>query len=252
MRGLISRAKTRLNWLVQIRGTGVAITGSLQPESLCWFPWSAWNTLRFPELASTLEQLKRHLRPGRVYRREDLLPWSQSVERHLKELTGDRTLQKLRTGLYYYPRKFAFGEAPADEHELVKAFLKTDHFVVTSPNAYNQLGLGTTQLYNKRIVYNQKRHGTFRLGNRLVTFERRFNIPRQRTPEFLLVDLVNELDQLADDQDTVLSRVREKAKEMDARKLSRAVSLYGKSSTRKRFRLMLRDGCCKTSLDIIK
>src|SRR5271155_845294 len=112
---------------------------------------------------STLEELRRHLRPGRVYRREDLLPWSRSVDRHLKELTVDGTLQKLRTGLYYSPRKFEFGEAPADEHELVKAFLKTDRFVVTSPNAYNQLGLGTTQLYNKRVVYNQKRHGTFPL-----------------------------------------------------------------------------------------
>ena len=122
---------------------------------------------------STLEQLKRHLRPGRVYRREDLLPRSRSVDRHLKELTADGSLQKLRTGLYYSPRKFEFGEAPADEHELVKAFLKTDRFVLTSPNAYNQLGLGTTQLYNKRVVYNQKRHGTFPLGNRMVTFERR-------------------------------------------------------------------------------
>ena len=77
---------------------------------------------------STLEQLKRHLRPGRVYRREDLLPWSRSVDRHLKELTVDGTLQKLRTGLYYIPRKFEFGEAPADEHELVKAFLKNRPF----------------------------------------------------------------------------------------------------------------------------
>src|ERR1035441_6970616 len=75
----------------------------------------------------------------------------------------------------------------------------TDNFVVTSPNAYNQLGLGTTQLYNKRVVYNQKRHGTFPLGNRMVTFERRLNVPRQLSPEFLLVDLVNELDDLAED-----------------------------------------------------
>jgi hypothetical protein len=188
---------------------------------------------------STLEQFKRHLRPGRVYRREDLLPWSHSVDRHLKELTVDGTLQKLRTGLYYSPRKFEFGEAPADEHQLVKAFLKTDRFVVTSPNAYNQLGLGTTQLYNKRVVYNQKRHGTFPLGNRMVTFERRFNVPRQLSPEFLLVDLVNELGDLAEDRDAVLSRVREKAKEMDPRKLSRAVSLYGKYSTQKKFQEML-------------
>ena len=139
----------------------------------------------------------------------------------------------------YSPRKFEFGEAPADEHELVKAFLKTDRFVLTSPNAYNQLGLGTTQLYNKRVVYNQKRHGTFPLGNRMVTFERRLNIPRQLSPEFLLVDLVNELGDLAEDRDAVLSHVREKAKEMNPKKLSRAVSLYGKYSTQKKFQEML-------------
>jgi hypothetical protein len=113
-------------------------------------------------------------------------------------------------------------------HELVKAFLKTDRFVLTSPNAYNQLGLGTTQIYNKRVVYNQKRHGTFPLGNRMVTFERRMNVPRQLSLEFLLVDLVNELDEygsifpmcnLGEDRDTVLSRVREKAKGMDPKKL---------------------------------
>lgn len=185
---------------------------------------------------STLDQLKRHVRPGRVYRREELAHWSRSVDRHIKKLTIDGTLQKLRTGLYYCPRKFEFGKAPADERELIKTFLKTSRFVVTSPNAYNQLGLGTTQLYNKRVVYNQKRHGTFRFGNRLLTFERRSNIPKQLSPEFLLVDLVNELDQLAEDRDEVLPRVREKAKEMDAKKLSRAVFLYGKASTRKRFR----------------
>jgi len=144
--------------------------------------------------------------------------------------------------LYYSPRKFEFGEAPADEHELVKAFLKTDRFVVTSPNAYNQLGLGTTQLYNKRVVYNQKRHGTFPLGNRMVTFERRLNIPRQVSQEFLLVDLVNELGSLAEDRDAVLSRIRKKVKEIDPRKLARAVSLYGKYSTRKAFQKMLQPG----------
>ena len=30
--------------------------------------------------------------------------------------------------------------------------------------------LGQPQLYNKRVVYNQKRHGTFLLGTRMVTF----------------------------------------------------------------------------------
>jgi hypothetical protein len=189
--------------------------------------------------ASTLNQLKKHLRPGGVYRREDLLRWSHSVDRHLKELTAAGTLRKLRNGLYYCPRKFEFGDAPAEEHELVKAFLRTDRFVVTSPNSYNQLGLGTTQLYNKRVVYNQKRHGTFALGSQMLTFERRLNVPKQLSPEFLLVDVVNELDQLAEDRDKVLLRVSEKAREMDQRKLLRAVSLYGKYSTQKKFQEML-------------
>jgi hypothetical protein len=166
--------------------------------------------------------------------------WSKSLDRHLKELTSDRTLRKLRTGLYYCPRELEFGEAPPDEYALVKAFLKTDRFIITSPNAYNQLELGMTQLYNKRVVYNHKRHGKFMFGNRLFTFERRYNVPKQLSPEFLLVDLVNELDQLAEDRDAVLSRVREKAKEMDSKKLSRAVSLYGKYSTQKKFQEMMR------------
>ena len=191
--------------------------------------------------ATALDQLRKHLRPGRVYRREDLAQWSNAVDRHLKELANAGTLQKLRPGLYYYPRQFEFGEAPASERELVRAFLRTDRFVITSPNLYNQLGLGTTQLYNKRVVYNQKRHGTFQLGGRTFTFERRLNVPRQLSEEFLLVDVVNELDGLAEDRDMVLSRVRHKARSMDAQKLSRAVSLYGKYSTRKKFEEMLRD-----------
>jgi len=67
----------------------------------------------------------------------------------------------------------------------------------------------------------------------------RLNVPKQLSPEFLLVDLVNELSDLAEDRDAVLSRVRARAKKMDPRKLSRAVSLYGKYSTQKKFREML-------------
>ena len=42
--------------------------------------------------ASKLTQMKKHLRPGRVYRTEELAQWSSSVDRHLKELTEDGTL----------------------------------------------------------------------------------------------------------------------------------------------------------------
>jgi hypothetical protein len=186
---------------------------------------------------STLARLRKHLRFGGVYRRTDLLRWSNGVD--LKKLIADGTLQKLRRGLYYHPRKFEFGEAPADEKTLLKAFLGTNRFVVVSPNAYNQLGVGTTQLYDKQVVYNQQRQGTFMLGNRIFTFKRRSNIPRQLSAEFLLVDLLNELGQLAEDQDAVLSRVRERAKVMDRKKLSQAISRYGKHSTQKRFKNIL-------------
>ena len=182
---------------------------------------------------TALTEVKKHLRPGRVYRRDDLAQWSASVDRHLKALVDDGDLKKLRYGMYYCPKKLAFGEAPASEHELVQAFLKTDHFVVTSPNLYNQLGLGTTQLYNNRVVYNHKRHGTFDLDGRVYQFKRRMNVPRKLSKEFLFVDLVNNVDQLAEDRDAVLVRVREKAVQLDSRKLSRAVSLYANYSSQR-------------------
>ena len=188
--------------------------------------------------ASALMEVKKHLRAGRVYRREDLVQWSASVDRHLKTLVGEGDLKKLRYGLYYCPKRLAFGEVPASEHELVQAFLKTDHFVVMSPNLYNQLGVGTTQLYNKRVVYNRKRHGRFDLDGRVYQFERRMNVPRKLSKEFLLVDLVNEVDQLAEDRDAVLARVPANARQMDSRKLSRAVSLYANYSSRRLWKTM--------------
>ena len=77
----------------------------------------------------------------------------------------------------------------------------------------------------------QKRHGTFNLGGRVYRFERRMNIPRKLSKEFLLVDLVNELDQLAEDRQAVSARVPDSARQMDSRKLSRAVRLYAKHSS---------------------
>jgi hypothetical protein len=72
-----------------------------------------------------------------------------------------------------------------------------------------------------------------------MAFERRLNVPKRLSPEFLLVDAVNELDQLAEDREPVLTRVAQKAREMDPRKLGRAVSLYGKHSTQKKFKAIL-------------
>jgi hypothetical protein len=165
-----------------------------------------------------LNQLKRQLKPGEVYRRTELGNWSKSVDRHLGQLVQDGTLQKLSQGLYYFPKESAFGKTPPDENVLVESFLKDNRFLLTSPNAYNSLGVGTTQLYNVRTVYNHKRHGEFKLGNKTFQFQIKPHFPKKVTPEFLLVDLVNNLNTLAEDSGAVMKKVAEKVATMDNKK----------------------------------
>ena len=43
----------------------------------------------------SLRKLKRDLRRGQVYLRSDLERWSNAVDRHLKQLVADGTLQKM-------------------------------------------------------------------------------------------------------------------------------------------------------------
>ena len=189
----------------------------------------------------TLQKLKGYLRRGRVYRRSDLERWSSSVDRHLKQLLNDGTLQKMSQGVYYYPKETVFGVAPPDESALVRSFLKDDEFLITSPNAYNVLEVGTTQLYNKRVVYNHKRHGEFDLGGRKFFFHMKPKFPKKVTPEFLLVDLINNLDTLAEDKMAVLSKAKERAAKLDPVKLKRAVSTFGGSRAKKIFLPIVED-----------
>src|ERR1700730_249060 len=103
---------------------------------------------------TTLEAFKQHLRPGEVYRRKDLSRWSTDVDQHVQQLLGDGTLTKRARGLYYVPRETVCGKVPPSNEERVTAFLETNDFLIISPNHYNRLGLGTTQLHNLTIVYN--------------------------------------------------------------------------------------------------
>src|SRR5258708_6327774 len=182
-----------------------------------------------------LQQLKRHLRPGRVYRREDVARWSNAVDRHLRQLVEEGTLTKLAGGLYAYPRHTVFGAAPPQDDELVATFLKDDRFLLASPNAYNSLGVGTTQLYDKTVVYNHKRHGDFQLGGRKFAFRVKPSFPKSLTKEFLLVDLVNNVDQLAESKQEMLAGVAESVASCDFRRLKRASRSYGNVQTKKFF-----------------
>jgi len=187
-----------------------------------------------------LDEFRKQLKPGRAYRREELARWSTSVDRHLKQLVERGVLKKLSGGHYAYPKETAFGPAPASDKDVVRAFLRGDRFLLASPNAYNSLGAGTTQLYDKTVVYNHKRHGEFQLGGRKFAFRVKPGFPKSLTKEFLLVDLVNNVDQLAEAKDEVLKRVMERAAPSDNPRLRRAVREYGNERTKKLFERALR------------
>lgn len=186
-----------------------------------------------------LNELKRHLKRGKVYRRADLTEWSKSVDRHLEELVEEGTLQKVAPGVYYYPKTSVFGNVPPDESDLVSTFLKDDRFLLVSPNFYNSLGVGTTQLYNKKVVYNHKRHGKFRLGNRDFEFQVKHHFPSKVTEEFLLIDLANNLNHLAEDNNDVQDKLLAKASKMPSKVLRQAVTKYGNAKTKKLFKPLI-------------
>jgi len=179
--------------------------------------------------------LAQHLRAGKVYRREDLVPYSTSVDRELQQLVAAGRLTKAAQGLYYAPRKSVFGDAPPPEEEMLAAFLKDKNFLSFNPSVYNSLRLGMTQLYNKTIVYNHKRHGKFRLGNREFDFrvKHRFPLPNQVSSEYLLVDMLNNFDELAEDEDHVFAIARRKLSQFDAKKLQKSLQDYGSAATRR-------------------
>jgi len=173
-----------------------------------------------------LEELKKHLKPGQVYRRSGLTQWSNAVDRHLKQLVEEKTLQKLSQGLYYYPVKASFGSVPPEDEKLVRAFLKSSEFLLNSPNLYNSLGVGTTQLYNKKVVYNHKRHGLFMLGGKVFDFRLKHKFPKDLSREFLFVDLLNNLNELAEEREDVLRKIKEKVLEEPEAQMKRAVNAY--------------------------
>ncbi|WP_246327136.1 hypothetical protein [Burkholderia guangdongensis] len=180
--------------------------------------------------------LAGELRPGRVYRREDLARLSTAVDRHLQALVASGKLRKLAQGLYHAPKQSSFGPLPPADDRVVAGFLRDKDFLVFSPSAYNAVGLGTTQLYNRTFVYNRKRHGVFKLGNRQFDFRMKPRFPKKLTPEFLFVDLLNNLDELAEDRDAVLRLARSKLSSFDSARLQRAADSYGNVATRKRLR----------------
>ena len=192
---------------------------------------------------SVLSKLRKSLRRGQVYRRADFLSLSNNVDRHLKQLVEEGTLTKLARGLYYYPTQASFGAVPAEDRVLVKAFLKDHRFLLTSPNVYNTLGVGLTQLYNTTWVYNHKRHGNFRLGKRRLHFRVKPHFPKTLSEEFLLVDLVDNFHYLVDeDYEARHESMKRCVSRMNTKLLAKNVREYGGAKAKKFFQPLLAAG----------
>jgi len=98
--------------------------------------------------------------------------------------------------------------APPGEEALLEAFLDGTPYVVTGPPRWNALGLGSTALHVRPLVYNTKRTGTYTLAGR--TFDlRRVAFPREVTAEWFVVDLLRNADSVGQDRaDLVVNLVK--------------------------------------------
>ena len=187
-----------------------------------------------------MDLLRQHIKQGEVYRRSDLEYYSTAIDRHLAFLTKDGTLVKLNQGLYYAPKQSKFGFVPPDDRQVVESFLKDDDFLLVSPNTFNSLGLGLTQLYNTTWVYNHKRKGEFQLNGKTFEFKLKSSFPKNITREYLLVDLLNNIEDLAEDQSQTLDKLPNNIDSFNADALMKATQLYGNGKTKRKLKSIVR------------
>ncbi|EQA70800.1 hypothetical protein [Leptospira noguchii] len=187
----------------------------------------------------SLDTLKFHLKPGKVYRRSDLLPYSPSIDRELNQLVKQGFLKKEATGLYFRPKKGKFGDVPASISALVEKYLKTKDFLIVDHNALNSMNLGLTQLYTVLTVYNQKRHGLVELGGVRFNFKRRPGYPQTLSPEFLLVELLNERKTLPEIPVDLKEKMQKLVKKLNRTQLKKFSEQFGKIAVKKEFEELL-------------
>ncbi|MCX6309127.1 MAG: hypothetical protein NTY32_09980 [Bacteroidia bacterium] len=187
-----------------------------------------------------MQRIRQNIKAGEVYRRSDLEYFSTAVDRHLSQLVKDGTLRKLSQGLYYAPKQSKFGAVPPRDNDLVERFLKNESFLLVSPNAYNGLGFGLTQLYNTTWVYNHKRRGEVKLNGKSFLFKLKSSFPASLSQEYLVVDLLNNLDELAEDNEQIVKSFQKNIDRLDANELIKMAKQYGSGNAKKLVKSALR------------
>ena len=147
-----------------------------------------------------LNNFAKGLQSGRVYRASELEKYSNSLGRDLRLLVDTKKLRALGKGLYVKPEKLGEMELSPDSKEVVRKFLGSSRFLMRNLSDFNSLGLGLTQMFKDTFVYNSKRTGKIKLGNRDYYFVNR-KFPKEYHDEFLVVDLFNNLDAVGENKE---------------------------------------------------
>ena len=152
------------------------------------------------------------LDPGTVYRTAWLRRWGANPTRLAQRLEARGLVRRLGHGLLYAPRTGRFGEVPPSDEALLDAFLDGTPYVVTGPRRWNALGLGSTALFARPLVYNTKRTGSFDVGGR--TFElRRVAFPANSPAEWFVVDLLRHADAVGTDREELVGHLAQRVRD---------------------------------------
>jgi hypothetical protein len=172
------------------------------------------------------------LEAGRVYRTRQLGAWSANAARLAKRLVAKGELLPLAHGLFVHPTKSRFGPVPPDDVELMRAFLDGEPYVFTGPDRWNALGLGTTAMHAMPLVYNTKRSGNFKLGQRPFQL-RRVAFPKNPPAEWFVVDLFEHTDQAGTQPEALVKALSSGLKEgrFDLIRLKEMVEAYVSKKT---------------------
>lgn len=175
------------------------------------------------------------LQTGRVYRTRDLSRWGANPTRLAGKLVAEGRLQPLAHGLFVHSKQSRFGAVPPTDEEVMRAFLDGASFVLTGPERWNALGLGTSAMFAAQLVYNTKRSGEFRLGGRRFLL-RRVAFPKNPPPEWFVVDLFQHAEQAATDRDDLTQALARALRQgrFDADRLRTMAREYGSKDTQSR------------------
>jgi len=172
------------------------------------------------------------LRAGKVYRTEDFRSCTRNPTRLVARLVAQGRLRRLRKGLYYAPRRSAFGDVPPSGNEFLRALFRGRPYLVTGPTVWNGLGLGSTSVETVPLVYNTTRTGFVALGNRRFEL-RRVGFPKRPSPEFFVVDLLENCDRAGTRPERVREALRVSLRQglFEPEELSKMAADYGTAAT---------------------